>query len=759
MYESGVRKRGLPQGYVRVLEMLLGSIFSSLEDSEEIMRKLLDRLCLDSEAEWRLTVLERWKSSTLIKEIERLLPTLDVPDERDVINRGLKRSESVSADRNRVAESSSASWRLPSANLLELEVPVMSNNSANHFFVKPSSAVDINQLQQTFPALEVFPGVSYQESPGNGIRSPNDISETTQMTSLLSIENSSLLRLNLPVKAWQLFDIFFAYTNSWLCSINKVDILRIAYKYSAQPLELSRNATGTGTHAALWAVLACASRQASTNTSVSPQTQSLSDSDWTADRLYDAARRLIPEEGAQYETGHVQALLLLSLCNIGTGQWSAAWLLLGHAVRIALVLDLQHVTETQPRHTSESQERRKHVFLGCFILDTLIAAQMGKLPHLRTEIVQRVGFIPENDLEEWDPWLAPLESTVHSVNDHSQRRPTHAGSTFNQLVKIICILNDVICLSPYTSFSREQYQAFSQSLEQWKNELPGHCHVGTTLENITSISACPLPHILGLHLFYLTTYSFLDLRMPQGTELASEAVFGNRLTTVIVRIFQCFEMFGILAVPPVYTIAAQVVLQHAEVFSNPENDGSCVELIETRSKLNRLWSGSAADDGSLKRSHPHSIQITRSTPDNLNMAENPRIATGTPSQQPNIVHFNSQYGLVDYANQTASGSGGLSSRLDRPSLWNQSIDTTAPMMNMSSMLQGSIENDMSISAFDSLPDPGLHLLASEEIDSLLDELGALDSNEMADRQSQFLRNFGFGPDVWQQETPNLNTGR
>jgi hypothetical protein len=41
-----------------------------------------------------------------------------------------------------------------------------------------------------------------------------------------------------------------------------------------------------------------------------------------------------------FELGHVQALLLLALYNARSGQWSAAWLLCGQAVRVASDLGL-----------------------------------------------------------------------------------------------------------------------------------------------------------------------------------------------------------------------------------------------------------------------------------------------------------------------------------------------------------------------------------------------------------------------------------
>lgn len=749
VYETGVRKRGLPQGYVRVLEMLLGSVLSTLEGSEEALKKCLDKLSVEKEADWRLAVLERWKSSVLVKDVERLLPSLEVPDERDILSKGFKRSESTSVDRNHAAELLPADWRLPITDLAR----VPTNSSQDVYNPGLGSSVDTSQMQHHFSPLDITSGASYNDSPDNVQRSPLVTRDGHHALPTATRQDSSIRRLSLPTRAWRLFDVFFAYTHCWFPIISKVDVLRIAYTYSTIPLELSRDGTGSGAHAALWAILAYASCQVTGENLASHHGTTLSDIDWTSEQLYNVARGLIPGEDAEYEPGHVQALLLLGLCKIGAGQWSIAWLLIGYAVRVALVLDLHLSNTSEMGLTSELHGRKRHVFLGCFILDTFIAAKIGKLPHLRSEIVHRVG-IPENDLEEWDPWLAPSDLSGPFGRELSQRRPAHAGSTFNQFVKVACILNDIVSFSPQKQITQNQYQHFSQTLQDWKSELPRQCQIATPIRDITSTSLCPLPHVLGLHLSYLTAYAFLESRNPQHSiPDISLGIDGGLLNTTI-HLFRCFSaMFGIVAVPPTYRIIATVD-QHDGLAMQIQGREEQLrrDLAETLVLLDQMWLlniSPAQKYPSTNNFQEHTL-VTPSIPVTLSVNQQAEESMGSLPQRELPQPYDTQFGLMDYSGLSATSTRDYNPSLEVSGNWNQSYNVMNPI-GLSTLLQSPLARDMSMSTFSPLHDQGLQPMPMEELDSILDQLAALDSTEMADRQSQFLRNFGFGPDMTSAE--------
>ena len=68
--------------------------------------------------------------------------------------------------------------------------------------------------------------------------------------------------------------------------------------------------------------------------------------------LYDIARSLIPSEDMEFEIGHVRGLLILSLIKFGRRDWTAAWVLVGHATRISLYLGLDQRSSDKPQPMS-----------------------------------------------------------------------------------------------------------------------------------------------------------------------------------------------------------------------------------------------------------------------------------------------------------------------------------------------------------------------------------------------------------------------
>ncbi|GAB1205418.1 hypothetical protein APSETT445_004093 [Aspergillus pseudonomiae] len=143
----------------------------------------------------------------------------------------------------------------------------------------------------------------------------------------------------------------------------------------------------------------------------------------------DTLECLIPGEEGAYDIGHVQALLILSLIKLGQQEWAAAWVLVGQAVRISQCLRLDRPPSTQLINEDglKSPGRAKHVFLGCFLLETIVAMQTDQIPSLRKGDLMRIGPINEDGLEEWHPWedqtgLRPVESS---------RGERHVGVTYD----------------------------------------------------------------------------------------------------------------------------------------------------------------------------------------------------------------------------------------------------------------------------------------------------------------------------------------
>lgn len=72
------------------------------------------------------------------------------------------------------------------------------------------------------------------------------------------------------------------------------------------------------------------------------------------------------------------------------GHYSRAWSLIGQAVRTAMDLQLDQVPDGVV-HILKAKTRSKHIILGCFALDTMIAARLSRKPHLRAHDIDQIG--------------------------------------------------------------------------------------------------------------------------------------------------------------------------------------------------------------------------------------------------------------------------------------------------------------------------------------------------------------------------------
>ncbi|KMU89404.1 quinic acid utilization activator [Coccidioides immitis H538.4] len=156
----------------------------------------------------------------------------------------------------------------------------------------------------------------------------------------------------------------------------------------------------------------------------------------------------IPSEKENFEIGHVQALLLLTLVNIGLEDWTAAWLLSNQATSLVLHLGLGRKTDRR-QHPGNNQNNA--IFLGCFVVDAILAVRLGRCPHMRPEDLIPVGPLEEDGLEEWNPWME-----VFYPNGPVQgptlpgRGPLLARSCFHRLVELASFLNRISRHEPYS---------------------------------------------------------------------------------------------------------------------------------------------------------------------------------------------------------------------------------------------------------------------------------------------------------------------
>lgn len=233
--------------------------------------------------------------------------------------------------------------------------------------------------------------------------------------------------IQLPSTHWRLLDVYFSYTHCWYPILERHDLLKTVNSYPDHGLD---SQTVSAAHAELWAALALASYQdaASAKPIISGPTE---EPRLSPDEIYDIARGLVPSEEGDFEIQHARALLLLGLINVGKGKKTCAWILVGLAHRIALAVSERHSSD------EPSSQRATAILMGCYILDTLISVHRRGMPSLETAGIIEGMSIPEDDLDEWQPW-APCEGFGPSPPyvRSSSRSPAYSLTTFNQLYDV-----------------------------------------------------------------------------------------------------------------------------------------------------------------------------------------------------------------------------------------------------------------------------------------------------------------------------------
>jgi hypothetical protein len=512
-YKSSPKKRGVPTGYIRTLELLWGIIFSEVKGSEHVAHVLfrtknipnhLANMSRDGESANKY--LSAWKNSVVLKDIEGLL---DQPEgDPNTMNfDGNERDPPRSAEISGMLTPKLFEWHVSG------DPQHYQDEMISHRPILKHSTTTVLDIPRSYTPKSRACGTQTDPEKPFLAKAPADNTAMTQPMKYQKLgcsQSFSASPLHLPSNAWRLFDIYFSYTHCWLPIIEKHDILRTAFRYNEKDLHISLTKSGSGDHAAMWAVLAMAAIQ---DASV---THRYNDGEYRGDclgpdDLYGIARSLIPSEEVGFEIGHVQGLLILSLIKFGRQDWTAAWILVGHATRMSLCLGLDHSPSAKTHiMTKKSSSRGKHVFLGCIALETLISTQTGRLPQLRKDHIAKIGFLEEDGLDEWQPW-ENLSDFLPEKEPHRSfhRGPLYALSTFNRLISLLSILNDLCCCKDKKETKVSELRLIDQQLQLWIANLPKACQIDKAALQTLQVP----PHLLGLHLAYESTVIAFYLRV------------------------------------------------------------------------------------------------------------------------------------------------------------------------------------------------------------------------------------------------------
>ncbi|KAJ5138107.1 transcriptional regulator family: Fungal Specific TF [Penicillium atrosanguineum] len=521
-YDPHAKKRGLPEGYVRGLEKLWALSVCNIDGLEETMLAMLgttaesagrrDKLMAawtdDGSSE---SLHDTWKTSRLYSALDKMLSNSEENDPGT-----------------------------PHDDPQDGQWPIRVDRESTPLGPNAPRVVGPSAVSPALKRARLAQASAGRDASANG---PHSV-------------------LQLPPQTSQLLDIYFAATHSWFPIIAKHNILRASYLYANAPISVTTNSPGSGDHAALWAILSYTITQSRTDPRTGP-TGALS----LAKEYYSVARSLIPSEKERYELGHIQALLLLTLVNMGLEDWTAAWLLSGQAVRMAVAMGLGSFSDTR---RSEELRQGKAVFLGCFVADSLLSFRLSRCPAMSPSDLTTVGLLEEDGLEEWNSWVDVLPPTGNSHGKNPPRRgPLLALSCFNRLVELASILNKAArnMLMGYKADTFAQQLVID--LKQWDDNLPLGCRLIGPESIYPERHSALLPHQSYLGMAYVSTLLWLYLRLIPGeqglhrsqrpaTEGAKKLLYRG-----LSMITQHLENFPMCGFPPMFENALRIISEQA----------------------------------------------------------------------------------------------------------------------------------------------------------------------------------------------------
>jgi hypothetical protein len=540
---------------------------------------------------------------------------------------------------------------------------------------------------------------------------------------------SYLSTLSFPARTPSLLELYFSHTHCWFPILERHHILRISYSCSSsqqRPESISSSDLAT-----FWALLAYVDNQYA---HISSEPRAAREMD--AAEMLAVAMKLMPPFGNYlFEIGHVQALLLIALNSIGSS-WNRAWIVIGHAVRIAIDLNVGQVAA-----------RGKHILFGCFILDTLISARLGRKPHMRREEITQLGHLEEDGLEEWDPWTNSQGSSHAYAN---ARGPAFAISCFNRLCDVCAILNDIIC----DTSSGIERQSFCQRQSKC---LAGLFKKLNLLDQSTNLDPSQQhgtpPHRTYLALLYFTAQLALHLHAQSSSEQRPSDAFARHACEILVLLTQHAQSIGLAVSPPLLEYAMGLSLDGATLARSHFGDTAglptfefwALKMAQHVDEIKSLWpvfnslSDTLADEERRGRrsftlpTTPATYQMnqrlltTASLPAPANMPVTPDAASGTVVQ-PNLNFW-----------EATSSSAMTSSIREQvpPSFDMMMTDITIPTPSSVGMPAG-----LAMPAT-SQTSPSFQ---GDDVDAIFDDLAHLDTTEWTNNREQGLREFGFADD-------------
>ena len=631
-YTTNPKRRGIQPGYIRTLELTLAWTLCNISGTEEGLITLLQdekgqALIASNDTAASNKLHKKWRKHVVSSAIDRVLSG-------EGLGHLFDQPLSTSGDEEDEEENA----------------PEPTNSTSHAPFLTPDSL-------KTGTAQFAVDDFNIQALPES--RQISRRLETTR-----DIVGTGHL-IQLPTNHWRLIDVYFSYTHCWLPVVSKEHILKLCYSYPGDGILLSPGRQ-SAEHAELWSILALAWAQ---NRSTQPQqidarVSIMQTAEFLTNTVLDDA-----------DIGHVSAFLNLALLHIALQRPSAGWILLGRAIRLALWLKVD--ASNRAALNTRASDRLRGLLLGCFVAETILSAQLGIVPSLRSDHVRTIGLLNEEGLDEWQPWSGCDEFQA-SKQLIRPTLPSQARSTFNQLVKFCFILNSRIC-EPHL---RTQATTTPTSLSNWLSTLPA------ALGPLHSMSPEQTsPQKLHLFLAFLVGRTY-DANQREPIEEAL-AVF-DHFTYVL----------GLAAMPPLFACFLQILKDKAAGDGFQQNRlagiltrfGSVWKQAEQQSERQALSPSTAAMSSPGQNGDNHvtprplaaatfAPNVAASSPNGseLQLQRTSSLPHGTP-----LAPLASS-GMLDLSNQHAQASTSHFNHLRAYSTSDQSMDLDALFDHFTSM--------------------------------------------------------------------------
>ncbi|KAK4229230.1 fungal-specific transcription factor domain-containing protein [Podospora fimiseda] len=685
-YEVNPKKRGVATGYIRTLELALAWVFDQVSGAEDALNTALAHengrvraLITGKDTGGADRLHKKWRKSRAHRGIDYILSgSSDMPyPSRD------EHSQS------------------PDASCTEGEPSTVSPN--------PGSTKTDDTVVPEPPNPPTSNSVSQSHKSQHG-KLP---------------DQTPSKRLKLPSNHWRLLDIYFSYTHSWLPILEKQALFQTSYLYSEQGLDLNAGEPSSAAHAELWSALALASLQDSAS-SKSPHNVhggGLSPLD-----IYSIARNLIPSENGPFQINHARALVLLALVGLSRGDALGVSLLVGSAIRIALSI-------TFPQQPGSDKERQKiqTVLMACFILETILSVLYNTLPHLKDEDVSDLAPIPEDGMDQWEPWTACDGFGGSLPNSRQSRNPAFPISTFNQLYAIFRTASHDTAEKRRGVGPRERTTAFIGRLQQSLNPTSPFGNPMAPGAN------SPVPTFYIIRTVYLWAVTLADPHTEPPIALITDTLN------------QYQKRFGRRSIPSILSACLSSLVG---------GDHLAVRGLQYREQLKELVSnyglGSGEEGRTITKSTPQLDLLSPTTerhqdiPRSLKFSSSvsanmttPNVAAGSfysnqpmpmpqQPQQQNHGAFADQSLMSPYNQRQFSCSSPSLPRADSIDMHLGSNIT----YRMANMEQPQHHHQSVLPGFGGNPD----------YDALLDDLASAEYTDAIDVDHQFMTNLGFAPD-------------